>query len=50
MKHILLAILLGVLILLPSGCKETTPENTEKLGQEFQLAIGQTANFSDARP
>ncbi|MBN1368130.1 MAG: hypothetical protein JW967_09425 [Dehalococcoidales bacterium] len=48
MKRTITALLLLCLcILLPTGCKETTPGETVNLGQEYQLYIGQTVTFSD---
>lgn len=48
MKKVILAGLFICIILLSAGCKATTPVNSAKLGQEFQLAFGQTVSFSDA--
>jgi hypothetical protein len=48
LKRLISATLLIIGIITLIGCKTTTPVGTEKLGQEFQLAIGQTATFSDA--
>jgi hypothetical protein len=48
MKRIMLAVLLCICIFLPLGCNQTLPSATAKLGQEFQLNIGQSATLSDA--
>lgn len=46
MRTLITAILLCLLLLIPIGCKKTTPADTATLGQEYQLAIGQTISFS----
>jgi hypothetical protein len=47
MKRLILSLLLFACVLLPLGCSNKTNTNQVQLGEEFSLAIGQTATIID---